>query len=133
VIEHTRDFRRVKRFVDCPIVISSDCYYLMESSHGVDSGVWFFGPFEDALIVHVAMALNCRGRAAMRSGEDAFGWIWGNTGVPAIYAFIEHERPDVKALARALGFQNAPRRHTPTGVYYRLQNPYVMQREAVAV
>ena len=63
MIEHSRDFRRVKKlwknrlfpWLSAPIDIGNDSYYLIEVQAGRDVGVWYLHPYTDGLMIHVMM------------------------------------------------------------------------------
>ena len=106
MIEHSRDFRRIKKLCadDWKIDISQDIYYLIEVKDGEDLGVWMFHPFEDGLMIHANFSEKCRGKAAADSARNAFNWIFEHTGVNIIYAGIHNDKRHVQMLACAVGF-----------------------------
>lgn len=103
MIEHSRDFRRVKRLCNHPLIIDRRVTYLVETDGVDDLGVWSFHPYADGLQVHVTMSEKCRGKAAADSAREAFGWIFNHNSVNNIYA--ASDRKDVSALAIAVGFK----------------------------
>lgn len=101
MIEHSRDFRRIKKVWPHDITIGSDCFYLLEVEDE-DLGAWFFHPHEDGLVVHVNLNEKCRGRKAVISAKNAFDWIFSNTEADAIYAAIPRDRKNVCMFACAI-------------------------------
>ena len=102
MIEHTTDLRRVKRLADVyypksegpwKLIPSRKVFYLIEVVKGEDLGFWIFHPHpeQDALQLHAAMGPKCSGRAAIRSVQEAFEWIFDNTD----YKTIVGETPQV--------------------------------------
>ena len=105
MIEHCRDFRRVKRIFDHNIYIASDGYYLMEVQEGKDLGVCFFHPHKDGLMMHVNYTEGCRGKDAAQSMKNAFKWIFNNTSCNVIYADIPAGKKNVHMFACGIGFE----------------------------
>jgi len=104
-IEHTRDFRRVKRLCgqSLPINIGRDHYYLMSSG---DKAVWYFHPYPvfPMLMVHFRSAPDFHARTAVRESCGAFRWIWDNTNAQVIRAAIGRGHKAEK-LARLAGMR----------------------------
>ena len=54
MIERSQDYRRIKRLSDWDdLIISDDCFYLIEDNGEKDLGIWIFHPHEDGLMCHV--------------------------------------------------------------------------------
>lgn len=111
MIEHTRDFRRVKRLVEAyppegykplGVGIGSDIYYLIE---GEDLGVWAFEPHQEGYLMHAAMGPDCRGQKALESGLCAIGWMFNNTDAETIIAATPVELKHTHVLPRYAGFR----------------------------
>ena len=129
MIEHCRDFRRIKKIMDHDVNISSDCFYLIESINEEDLGFWFFHPYNDELMIHVELNLKCRGKRAIESAHNAFKWIFTNTLCNVIYAEIPIDKKKVRVFAHATGFEfefceNDFR-------YYILKRPIIEMKMAV--
>ena len=105
MIEHCRDFRRVKKVWDRPIDISRETFYLLEVQDGRDLGVWWFHPCEGGMMIHVAMSEACRGHEAAQSARAAIAWIFNNTDAAAIYASLAPDQRQVRTLAAHVGFE----------------------------
>lgn len=101
MIEHTRDFRRVKRLAHWPIHISSGTYYLVDVEDGKDIGAWMFTPQNDVLVVHAAMKKG--GARAAQSAREAFNWIFGHTDHQNIFAVVPRGLKHVHAMACHVG------------------------------
>lgn len=107
MIERTMDYRRANRFIGWPLIISSTCYYLMETNGKEDLGLWAFHPHEDGLMIHADMGPKCRGRKAIDSAKEAFKWIWRNTPFRTIYAGIPFENKPACRIASWAGMRYA--------------------------
>lgn len=105
MIEHCRDFRRIKKIFDHDIRIASNSYYLVETQNEEDLGFCFFHPYKDGLMMHVEFNLKCRGNRAAESIANAFKWIFLNTLCNVIYAEIPIDEKNVRALACNVGFE----------------------------
>lgn len=114
MIEHCKDFRRVKKLTDANpmkdhgpwrLSIARDIFYLVEVEDGKDIGAWAFEPYEDGYQMHAAMSDDCRGRKAVASGLDAIAWLFGNTDANAVYAGIPVELKHAHAIPRAAGLR----------------------------
>ena len=82
MIERSRDYRRIKHMGAWDnLIISDDCYYLIESDGEKDLGIWLFHPHEDGLMVHVNFLKEYRGRTATQSAKDAFRWVLKNSNI----------------------------------------------------
>lgn len=103
MIERSKDFRRIHKVFDGPINIAG--IYLIEVDGGKDSGAWGFYKIDDGYEVHVTLSSECRGHDAAQSAREAFGWMWGNTDTPAIYAAIPFDKKTVMMLANVVGFE----------------------------
>lgn len=105
MIEHVKDFRRIKRCSGFPVHISPQWYYLIEVKEGDDIGVFVFHPFEDGLSVHVDLGEKCRGKVATDAVRRAFEWIFANTDVNVIHAIVPNDRKDVCNMVYITGFR----------------------------
>lgn len=103
MIEHTRDFRRVKRLASWPIFISPETYYLIDVEDGKDIGAWMFTPRDGALTVHAAMKVG--GARAAESAREAFQWIFGHTSHESIFAVVPEGHRHVQAMACHVGME----------------------------
>lgn len=103
MIEHVRDFRRVKRLAGWDIHISSRTLYLVEVEDGKDVGVWMFTPHEDVLTIHANMQTT--GAKAAKSAREAFKWIFGHTDWQNVFAVIPGDLRHVQAMACHVGME----------------------------
>ena len=103
MIERTKDYRIVSRWVSWGVVLSSKIYYLMEK--GVDGvkGVWSYEPYQDGLRVHADLGVECRGADAIKSAKKSFEWIFSNTKFKNIYAGIPEENKPACRVAYMSG------------------------------
>lgn len=109
MIERCMDYRRIKKFINWPLVISSKIIYLIQSDNGKDEGVWTFFKNNDgsnSYIIHADMGEEVKGRKAVESGKAAFKWIFDNTKVDFIFASIEQHRKDVCLMAVHAGMKS---------------------------
>lgn len=128
MIEHSGDFRRVKRICDYPISISREVIYLIEVVDGQDLGVWLFHPYKDGLSVHVTLGAENRGKKAANSARDAFEWIFNHCQVNIIYAVIPPEKKNVRTLAQVVGFEFTGDDEHGNRVYTLERVPAVMRK-----
>ncbi len=105
MIEHSREFRRIKKLWPWRIVTSIDSYFLIEVKEKEDLGVWFAHRCRKGLLFHASMGDKCRGKEAAKSGRDAIAWLFKNTETPVIYASIPPERRAARMLTRYVGFE----------------------------
>lgn len=117
MIQHTQDYRRVKRIADAnprgdeipwKLVVSSDYIYLMEVKDQRDIGVWCLEPYtkqHGAYAIHVAMSPECRGKHAVHSGLDAICWAFENTDCEAIYGHTPTWLRHAQVIPRAVGME----------------------------
>jgi len=110
MIERCLNYRRIKRLVDWPLVISSKYIYLLETLNGQDKGVWSFFVHPDAdpvtgngYVVHVDMQKDFRGKKVIESGKRAAKWIFKNTEADFIKAEIPKDRMHVRLIANRVG------------------------------
>jgi hypothetical protein len=54
--------------------------------------------------VHAAFMPSLRGRRAIQAGKAVLSWIWDNTSLPTLKAYVYSHRPDVRFFARIMGF-----------------------------
>ncbi len=106
-IEHSRDFRRVKKLVpqDWDINISSEFFYLIVVHDGVDVGIFEVHPYKDGLLIHLNMSEECRGKKAVRAGLGAFEWVFDNTDYETIYAVSPPKLRHAHFLANHVGME----------------------------
>lgn len=111
MIEHTRDFRRVKRLSDAnppfgldpwDIKIQHDVFYLVEKNKK-DIGVWCFEPHEEGYLMHAAMGPECRGGKAVSSALDAIDWFFTNTSNDHFFAAVPEQYKHVHVICRNTG------------------------------
>lgn len=88
MIERCMDYRRVKKLVEWPLVISSEIIYLIDRVEDMDRGLWSFEPEGEGMKIHADLQPGCRGRKAIESAKEAFKWIFENTKAAFIYAGI---------------------------------------------
>lgn len=107
MIEHCRDFRRIKRFPEWNLCISSEIYYLMETKDGADLGVWVIHPCNDNedVLIHACLGNECRGRRAAESAKNAFAWVFENTKFRKIYALIPKTKRHAQFMASWSGME----------------------------
>lgn len=103
-MEHSRDFRRIRKLYPHDMDISQDSYYLIERMNGEDQGVWFFHPYDDGMMIHANFKESFRGKLAADSARNAFKWIFEHTATNVIYANINNTKRHVQMLACAVGF-----------------------------
>lgn len=87
MIERTFDYRQIKRHVWWQPVISREVIYLVDDGFGL----WALHEHLDGLMIHVEMAVHCRGKSAVEKGRQALKWVFDNTDVKTIYARIPAE------------------------------------------
>ena len=114
MLEHTRDFRRIKKLAELypaknigpwPMLISRDVHCFIEVENGKDLGVWAFEPCEDGYMMHAAMGPDCRGRKALHSGLKAIEWMFANTDCECVVAATPVDLKHTHVLPRVAGFQ----------------------------
>lgn len=106
MIEHTRDFRRIRALdPDYLINIDPEHLYLVEVRNGQDVGFWYLKPQWPYFDVHVFMKAGCRGAEAVRSAKWMFDWVWHNTAAAGIRAFIPMQYRGVQYLAAQAGME----------------------------
>ena len=88
MIERTLDYRIVNRLASWKVRISRECVYLLEKTGEEIQGLWSFEKYLDGIRIHADMGAKCRGRKAIESAKDAFGWVFKNIPVNVIYAGI---------------------------------------------
>lgn len=103
MIEHVRDFRRVKKLAGWDVRISSRTAYLVDSEDGKDIGIWMFTPCDDVLSVHANMQV--KGARAAKSAREAFRWIFEHTDWESIFAVIPSDLRHVQAMACHVGME----------------------------
>lgn len=102
MIERTFDYRIINRLASWKVRISREVIYLLEKKGKEIQGVWTFEQYKDGLRIHADMGEGCRGRKAINSALDAFGWVFGNTPADAIYAGIPADnKPACQIAARS--------------------------------
>ena len=114
MIEHSREFRRIKKISETnpaegigswDINISQKVFYLMEVEKGRDTGVWCFEPHEEGYLMHAAMGPLCRGAKAVESGLNAMGWLFENTGCDTVIAAVPVELRHAHVIPRQAGLK----------------------------
>ncbi len=105
MISRTFDYRRVKRLVSWPPIISREIIYLIEENNGDDIGLWSFHKHLVGVMIHADMTLKCRGKRAVESAVNAFKWIFDNTDNKIIYAKISVKKPAASYIALASGMK----------------------------
>lgn len=109
MIDRCYDYRRIKKFPDWRLCVSSKVYYLMEIKDGVDLGVWALHPKDEDditnLTIHANLGEGCRGRDAIESAKNAFKWIFNNTEFKHIIADIPNDKRHAQFMARWSGMK----------------------------
>ena len=114
MLEHCKDFRRVKKLTDAnpmkgrgpwQLSISREIFYLVEVEDEKDIGAWAFVPHEEGYQMHAAMSDDCRGRKAVSSGLNAIAWLFANTEANSVYAGIPVELKHAHVIPRAAGLK----------------------------
>lgn len=109
MIERCTDYRRIQRFPDWRINISSDVYYLMETDGDKDLGVWTFHPWGSShkfgLLIHASLGSGCKGKDAKASARSAFYWIFTNTDCREIWAAIPNDKRPAQFMASWAGMK----------------------------
>jgi len=105
LIERSFDYRRINRLVVWPLIISSRIIYLIESNGSGDIGLWTFHNYEDGLMIHADMTLDCRGQRAVESAKNSFKWIFDNSEIKKIYARISVENRAASFIAISSGMK----------------------------
>jgi len=98
------DYRRIKKFPDWRLLVSSEVYYLMEIKDGVDLGVWSLHPWKDGLMIHANLPY-CSGKDVVESAKNAFKWIFINTSFKVIYAAIPNDKRHAQFIASWSGME----------------------------
>lgn len=106
MIERSTNYRRIKKLVEWPLIISIKIIYLIESLNGIDKGIWSFEPWGEGMKIHADMQSNFRGKQAIESGKEAFRWIFQNTNADFIYAGILRENMKACHAAAKSGMTN---------------------------
>ena len=105
MIYRTFDYRRLKRLVNWPPIISRESIYLIEENNGDYIGLWSFHKHLVGVMIHADMTLKCRGKRAAESAVNAFKWIFENTDNKIIYAKISVEKREASYIAIASGMK----------------------------
>lgn len=108
MIERCQDYRRIKKFPDWPLWISSRVYYLIEVKDGIDLGVWTFEPAAKSNIdftIHASLGEDCRGKDAIGSARQAFHWMFMNTDCAHIHASIPNDKRHAQFMASWSGMK----------------------------
>ena len=103
MIERCTDYRRIKKWPDWHMIVSSEVIYLMEVKDGIDLGVWTLHPWSDGLLVHVNLGDDCIGKDAKASAISVHQWIFANTPHTNIYAKIHNDKRHAQFIAIAAG------------------------------
>ena len=105
MIERCLDYRRIKKFPEWNIWISSEVFYLMEIENGEDLGVWIVHPSNHRILIHACMGEKCKGRKAVESAKNAFKWVFENTEISKIYAIISNTKRPAQFVASWAGMK----------------------------
>jgi hypothetical protein len=106
MIERTLDYRRVKKLVDWPLVISSKIFYLIQTDGKKDQGVWSFEPDGKGLKGHADIGNTGKGRQAIEGAKDCIKWIFQNTGASFVSAAISRENLKACLVASRSGMES---------------------------
>lgn len=101
MIARTFDYRKVKKLLNHPLMISRQIIYLVDG----DIGLWSFHKYLDGLMIHADMTLKCRGKRAVESAVNAFKWIFSNTESEIIYAEIPFDKRCASYIAVQSGMK----------------------------
>ena len=88
MIERCMNYRRIKKLVSWPLVISSKIIYLIQSDNGKDEGVWSFEPDGNGVKGHADIGKPGKGRKAIDGAMECIKWIFTNTEAAFISATI---------------------------------------------
>ena len=91
MIERSINYRRIKKLVKWPLIISNKFFYLIDKETDIDRGLWSFEPWGKGLRIHSDMKEDFKGKEAIESAKEAFRWIFKNTGAEFIRAEISRE------------------------------------------
>jgi len=106
MIERSLNYRRIKKLINWPLIVSTKIIYLIQSENGIDQGLWSFEPEQNGVKIHATMGVDCRGKKAIQSAKKAFKWVFDNTGAEFIFASISRERKDVCYMAHFAGMKS---------------------------
>lgn len=101
MIERTFDYRRIKKMLPCPPIISDNIIYLIDGNHGI----WIFHEYLNGLKIHVEMNINCRGKEAIKKGRESLEWVFNNIAIKCIYAGIYKLNKPSCYYARRIGME----------------------------
>jgi len=90
VIEVAKDYERVRRLANEPVIKSPMVGYLIEKQGDEDIGLWTIHRYRQTgcVQVHVDMTPKCLGRKAIDSAKRLFKWVFDNLGCPSVFAEI---------------------------------------------
>ncbi len=103
MIERCFDYRRIKKFPEWKVQVSSEIFYLMEIQDGKDLGVWTLHKGFDGMLIHASLGDRCRGANVVKSAKAVFRWIFENTDCKAIYACIPNDKRPAQFVASWAG------------------------------
>ncbi len=106
MIERCLDYRRIKKLVDWPLVISSKIIYLIQSDNGKDEGVWSFEPDGNGVKGHADIGVYGKGKKAIEGAKECIRWIFKNTEAVFVSAAISRENMKACYLASWSGMKN---------------------------
>jgi hypothetical protein len=111
MIERCMDYRRIKKLVTWPLVISSKIIYLIQSDNGTDQGVWSFEPDGEGVKGHADIGTQGKGRKAVEGAKECIRWIFKNTEAAFVSAGIPVENKPACCIAawsgmKSLGIKN---------------------------
>lgn len=87
------------------MIISSECFYLLETNGKEALGLWSLHKHQDGVMIHADMGPKCRGRKAIESFKSAVDWIFRNTNFTKIYAGIPKENRAACRMASLAGMR----------------------------
>lgn len=123
MIERCFDYRRIRKWPEWRVRISSEVIYLMVVECGKDLGLWTLHPYHDGLMAHANMGDRVRGRAAKKSAYEVLRWVFENTSIEKVYASVSHERKHAKVMVISIGL-NPISREADADIYLITKGEY---------
>lgn len=106
MIERCMDYRRIKKLVDWPLIISSKIIYLIQSDNGKDEGVWSFEPDGEGVKGHADIGVEGNGKKAIEGAKECIRWIFKNTKAAFVSAGIPLENSKACFIASKAGMES---------------------------
>ena len=105
MIERCMDYRRIKKLVNWPLVISSKIIYLIQSEEGKDEGVWSFEPDGSGVKGHADIGVQGKGKKAVEGAKECIKWIFKNTEAAFVSAGIPTDNKAACCIAAWSGMR----------------------------